>query len=107
MLRQRYHCSQFREPPPHCRRPITLSRVVTLEKGEELRSTLWPESQRVAVETLGLQAAQEVQEVLLLSLRELVEVIDDRVRFRRSERRISRARVRLDCLDELEGSTVV
>src|SRR5438132_2098381 len=37
-----------------------------------------------AAATLGLQAAQEVQQVLLFSLGELVEVIDDRVRFRRS-----------------------
>jgi hypothetical protein len=39
-------CISLGEPPPHCRRPITLSRVVALGKGEELRSALWPESQR-------------------------------------------------------------
>jgi hypothetical protein len=74
-----------------------------------LRSYALPsgQSQRVEVETLGLQTAQEVQEVLLYSLREVVEVIDDRVRFRRSERRIPRALVRLDCLQEVRGSPVV
>src|SRR5205823_302513 len=83
------------------------SAILTLGKGEELGSTLWPESQRVAVETLGLKAAQEVQEVLLFSFRELVEVVDDRVRLRRSERRVPRALVRLDRLDEVRISPVV
>ena len=48
-----------------------------------LRSYALPSGsgQRVEVETLGSQTAQEVQEVLLFSLREVVEVIDDRVRF--------------------------
>ena len=59
------------------------------------------------METLELQAAQEVQEVLLFSLRELVEVVDDRVRFRRSERRVPRALVRLDRLDEVLRPAVV
>ena len=65
------------------------------------------ESQRVAAETLGLQAAQEVQEVLLLSRRELVKIIDDRVRLRGCEVRVPRALVRLDRLDEVLGSPVV
>jgi hypothetical protein len=43
-----------------------------------------------------LQRAKEIQEVLFLCLIELVEVIDDRVRLRRSERRVPRALVRLD-----------
>src|SRR4029077_21117811 len=67
----------------------------------------WPESQRVAAETLGLQAAQESPEVLLLSRRELVKIIDDRVRLRGCEVRVPRALVRLDRLDEVLGSPAV
>src|SRR6266852_1461935 len=55
----------------------------------------------------GLQRAEKVQEVLFLALIELVEAIDDRVCLRRSERRVPRALVRLDGLEEVRGPPVV
>jgi len=55
----------------------------------------------------SLEAAQEVQEILLPVLIEPVEVVDDRVRLRRSERRVSRALVPLDRLEEIRGPPIV
>src|SRR5262249_38833602 len=54
-----------------------------------------------------LEAAQEVQEILLLVLVEVVEVIDDRVRFRWSVSQVPEAPVSLDRLEKITGPSIV
>src|SRR5437867_10913634 len=55
----------------------------------------------------SLEAAQEVQKILLLVLVEVVEVIDDGVRLRRSESQVPGALVGLNRLEQIIRPSVV